>query len=366
MALVRVYCGVATADDGPVADRRRGRRRRSAPGHAAFQRRPGRLRATWVLCSPTAPAAPPRSPWTATNTSSPSCSPRRTGRSPSPTRPRAGRLRRAVLDDTVRTTRAAGAADPAPGGRVWPGRCRPAPSTPWRRARRGTWTSSSPCSPPTPRSPPAGRPPPPRCARSCASCTRPRCGPTRTRPSCVPLKILDALPEPGMLTTSPSSRNRDAALDRRTRRHRRRRRHHRGGRHHRAARRRWRSRRAGTPAAARAGRGRDRPAGRRRRTRLRRRLGRADRHAGGAPRMRRPRPPAARLACVRRGPGLAGTTARVRAGRRGAGQPARPAGSAASAAAAGIGVGFASPPWPAAGPMAGPPMTGPPDGRPPR
>ena len=99
----------------------------------------------------------------------------------------------------------------------------------------------------------------------------------------VPLTILDALPEPGMLTPSPSSRNRDAALvdelaatgvgRRRDRRQR----------HHRAA-----GRGRGVPAlerqpAARPGRRRDRPAGRRRRPGLRRGRRRAGRQPDRAP-----------------------------------------------------------------------------------
>ena len=167
----------------------------------------------------------------------------------------------------------------------------PGPRAAGRRALRhgaeplaGTWTRSSRCSPPTARSPPAGRPPRPRCGRCCASCIRRRCGPTPTRPSSSRCTILDALPEPGLLTT--------VAVEPQPRR--------------RAGRRARRQRRRSTPTTAAnaitalrvaveespaverqpapgPGRRRDRPAGRRGRPGVRRGIGGPGRQPGRAP-----------------------------------------------------------------------------------
>ncbi len=139
----------------------------------------------------------------------------------------------------------------------------------------------------------------------------------------VPLKILDALPEPGMLSTAPSAGNRDASLvaelsatgDRRS--------HDGRGRDHSPA-----GGRAGITAPqrashARSGRGRDRPPGRRRGARVRRRIRRPRRHVGGAARIGEPGRRTAAAAPGASGSGLTGATPRVRTRGRGAGQSSR-------------------------------------------
>ena len=128
MALVRVYCGVATAEIAPwltvavVDDAGRlldMRHISDDPAGYAYSAR----------CSRTAPAAPPRSRSTATSTSSPSCWPRPTGRWRSPTRrPSHDFAERFADDASYDEMQAPVSTSGAPSG--WPGRCRPAPSTP--------------------------------------------------------------------------------------------------------------------------------------------------------------------------------------------------------------------------------------------
>ena len=83
MALVRVYCGLASADESvraasaALADHRRGGRRRTAARGPRDQRRPRRATPSWDRCSWNARvgSATPRSPPTATTTWSRRCSP---------------------------------------------------------------------------------------------------------------------------------------------------------------------------------------------------------------------------------------------------------------------------------------------------